>query len=104
MNDQGGTMDKDAEMLKRMGNQITDLQVKYRGRPSDEQMMVHPALKPLLEEYARYQGKLLMIGIITTDEDLKEAKPLKKEVDNAADKMHLLAAIGKLISFVVVRV
>ena len=68
MNNQGGTMDKDAEMLKPMGNQITDFQVKYRGRPIDEPMMVHPALKQLLEEYARYQGKLLMIGIITSDE------------------------------------
>lgn len=97
-------MDNDAEMLKRMGNQITDLQVKYRALPLDEQMAVHPALKQLLEEYARYQAKLLMIGIITADPDLTEIREIKKSVDKAADKMDLLAAIGKLVSFIAVRV
>jgi ribosomal 50S subunit-associated protein YjgA (DUF615 family) len=97
-------MDNDAEMLKQMGNQITNLQVKYRGLPLDEQMSVHPALVQLLEEYARYQAKLLMIGIITNEKDLKEIRELKKSADDAADKMDLLVAIGKLISFIVVRV
>ena len=97
-------MDNDAEMLKRLGNQITNMLVKYRALPIDEQMAVHPALKQLLEEYARYQAKLLMIGIITTDEDIKEIKLLKTAVDDAANKMDLLAAIGKFISFIVVRV
>lgn len=97
-------MDNDAEMLKRMGNQITNLQVKYRGLSLDEQMSVHPALVQLLEEYARYQAKLLMIGIITTDQDLKDIREIKKSVDDAADRMDLLTAIGKLISFIVVRV
>lgn len=97
-------MDNDAEMLKRMGNQITDLQVKYRALPLGELMVVHPALMQLLEEYARYQAKLLMIGIITTEDDLKEIKEIKKSVDSAAGTMDLLAAIGKLISFIVVRV
>ncbi len=97
-------MDNDAEMLKRMGNQITNLQVKYRGLPLDEQMTMHPALKQLLEEYARYQAKLLMVGIITNEDDLKEIQGLKKSVDKAAEKMELLAAVSKLISFIVVRV
>lgn len=97
-------MDNDAEMLKRLGNQITDLQVKYRALPLNEQMAVYPALKQLLEEYARYQAKLLMIGIITTESDLKEIKRLQKLVDEAAHTMEMLIAIGKLISFIVVRV
>jgi ribosomal 50S subunit-associated protein YjgA (DUF615 family) len=97
-------MDKDAEMLRRLGNQLTDLQVKYRALPLDEQMAVHPALKQLLEDYARYQAKLLMIGIITTEDDLSEIKQLQQSVDAAAKTMELLAAIGKLISFIVVRV
>jgi len=97
-------MDNDAEMLKRMGTQITDLQVKYRALPLKEQMAVYPALKQLVEDYARYQAKLLMIGVITTEEDLKEVKLLKKAVDSAANQMDLLAAIGKVISFIVVRV
>jgi len=97
-------MDNDAEMLQQLGNQITDLQVKYRALPIDEQMVIYPALKQLLEEYARYQSKLLMVGIIATDEDLAEMRQLKAAVDAAADKMDLLAAVGKLISFIVVRV
>ena len=97
-------MDKDAEMLKRLGAQITDMQVKYRALPLDEQMAVHSALKQLLEDYARYQAKLLMIGIITTEADLKEIKQIKQSVDSAGNKMDMLAAIGKLISFIVVRV
>lgn len=97
-------MDNDAEMLRRMGNQITDLQVKYRALPLNEQMVVHPALKQLLADYARYQAKLLMIGIITTDDDLTEIGQLQQSVDAAANTMDLLAAIGKLIGFIVVRV
>ena len=97
-------MDNDAEMLKRMGNQITDLQVKYRALPLSEQMVVYPALKQLLVDYARYQAKLLMIGVITTEDDLTEIKQLQQSVDDAANTMDLLVAIGKLISFIVVRV
>lgn len=97
-------MDNDAKMLKRLGNQITNLQVKYRGLSLDEQISIQPALVQLLEEYGRYQAKLVMIGIITTDEDLKEIQKLKKGVDDAASKIDLLAAIGNLVSFIVVRV
>jgi hypothetical protein len=97
-------MDNDAEMLRLLGNQITDLQVKYRALPINEQMEIFPALKQLLEEYARYQSKLLMVGIITTGADLSEMQRLKVTVDEAANKMELLAAFGKLISFIVVRV
>ena len=97
-------MDNDAKMLKRLGNQITNLQVKYRGLSLDEQMSIQPALVQLLEEYGRYQAKLVMIGIITTDDDLTEIQKLKKSVDDTANKIDMLAAIGKLISFIVVRV
>jgi ribosomal 50S subunit-associated protein YjgA (DUF615 family) len=97
-------MDKDAEMLNSLGNQITDLQVKYRALPIDQQMTIHPALMQLLQEYSQYQAKLLMIGVITTDSDLAALRAIKAEVDAAAKKMELLAAIGKLISFIVVHV
>ena len=96
-------MDNDAKMLKRLGNQITNLQVKYRALSLDEQMSIQPALVQLLEEYGRYQAKLVMIGIITTDDDLKEIQKLKKGVDEAANQIDMLAAIGNLISFIVVR-
>ena len=97
-------MDNDAKMLKKLGSQITNLQVKYRGLSLDEQMSIQPALVQLLEEYGRYQAKLVMIGIITTEDDLKEIQKLKRGVDEAGSKIDMLAAIGKLISFIVVRV
>jgi len=97
-------MDKDAEMLNNLGNQITDLQIKYRVLPLDEQMAIHPALMRLLQEYSQYQSKLLMIGIITTDTDLDEIRAIKTAVNAAAKKMELFTAIAKLISFVTVRI
>jgi len=97
-------MDNDAEMLKRMGNHITDLQVKYRQLTLDDQMAVHPALVQLLGEYASYQKRLIMVGIITTAADLAEIQALKKSVDAAAKRLDMLVAIGRLISFIAVRV
>lgn len=97
-------MDKDADMLNILGNQITDLQVKYRALSLDEQMVIHPALMKLLQEYSQYQSKLLMIGIITTEADLIEIRAIKNAVNAAAKKMEMLTAIAKLISFVTVRI
>lgn len=59
-------------------------------------MTIHPALKQLLQEYARYQAKLWMVGIIANEDDLS--------VDKAAEKMELLAAMSKLIGFIVLLV
>jgi hypothetical protein len=97
-------MDNDAEMLRRMGNHITDLQVKYRGLSLGDQMELHPALVHLLDQYAQYQKRLIMVGVITTAADLNEIQALKAAVDAAAKKAGILTAIAKLISFVAVRV
>lgn len=97
-------MDTDAKMLKELGNAVTDLQIKYRSSTLTERFEIKPVLIEAMDDYLVYQIKLLKEGIVTKDEDLDEMKKIKKEIDKAATKQKILAAIGKLIAFIALRI
>lgn len=97
-------MDRDAEMLQKMGNALVDLQVKYRNSSLSERMTMKPALDELIKDYAEYQLRLLKEGVITTDDDLKEMDEIKSEIDKAAKTEDLLKAIARTIAFVATKV
>ncbi len=97
-------MDKDTEMLKKMGNAAVDLQIKYRESSPSEQAEIRPQLDELLTKYAAYQIKLLDEGIITTDADLVEMAEIRDEINQAAQKQQLVQAIAKTIVFVAKKV
>ena len=93
-------MDKDSQMISSMSNALIDLQVKYRGGNVVDRMQMKPALEELLNDFSRYQIKLLKEGIITTDGDIEEMSQIKSEIDAAGNKQQLIAAIGKIIGFI----
>ena len=97
-------MDKDAQMLDGMGSALVELQVKYRNASLPERMRLRASLEEILEDYAKYQIRLLKEGVITTDEDLAEMQEIQTEIDKAADEQKLLAAIAKTIAFVATKV
>lgn len=96
--------DNDARMLEIMGHAITDLQVKFRNCTLQERVEMRPLLEDMLEDYARYSLRLLKEGIITTDEQIAEMEAIKKEIDRAASKQAVLAAIAKTIAFVATKI
>ena len=93
-------MDKDAQMISKMSYALIDLQVKYRGSGIVDRMQIRPSLEELLNDFAKYQIRLLKEGTITSDADLEEMIKIKKEIDDASKKQQLLAAIGKTIGFI----
>ncbi len=97
-------MDRDAEMLQKMGNALVDLQVKYRNSSLSERMAIKPALEELLNDYAEYQLRLIKEGVITTDDDLKEMADIQKEIDQAARLEDMLKAIARTIAFIATKI
>ena len=97
-------MDNDAKMIKNLNHAIIDLQVKYRGCSLTERLQLKPALEELLNDFARYQIKLLKEGTITSESDQKEMKEIKAEVDSAADQQQIALAIAKTIAFVAMKI
>lgn len=93
-------MDKDAEMLQKMGNAVVALQLKFRNSSLSERVEIRPQLEELLTKFAEYQLGLLREGVITTDEDLEEMAEIREEIDQAAQTQQLVKAIAKTIAFV----
>ena len=94
-------MDNDAQMIKSMSNALIDLQVKYRAASVTDRMQIKPALDDLIQKFSQFQIALLKEGTITTDADMAEMANLKKEIDSAANKQQMIAAIAKTAGFIV---
>lgn len=97
-------MDNDARMIEALGTALTELQLRYRAANLRDRLILKPALAELLDDYARYQVKLLKEGVITTDEDLAEMKQIREAIENAARNQELVAALGRTLAFVAARV
>ena len=93
-------MDNDSKMLSLFSTALIDLQVKFRSSPIVDRMLIRPSLEELMSDYADYQIKLIKEGTITTDADLAEMSDIKTEIEAAAQKQQLIAAIGRTIGFV----
>ncbi len=93
-------MDNDKQMLKEMGDALTNLQIKYREADLATRMTLKPSLDELTRDVNNYQLRLLKEGVISTGEDLKEMTKIKKAVDEAASKQQLAEAIARTIEFV----
>lgn len=93
-------MDNDTQMLQEMGNTVVLLQIKYKMSSIENRAVLRPALQELLEDYAKYQIKLLKDGVITTDSDLKDMAAIRAEIDTAGDQQAMLLAIARTVAFI----
>ena len=92
--------DNDAEMLRVMGNTITDLQIRYRAAKLDDQAVLITPLKELLQDYGDYQARLLKAGTITSDAELAQMKAIQTAISDDADRQDLLIAIAKIVALI----
>ncbi len=100
----GQNRDSDGIMLEKLGNAVTDMEVKFRDCTLQERVDLRPLLEEMLGDFTQYRLKLLKEGIITTEEQIAEMEAIKKEIDSAADKQALMAAIAKTIAFVATKI
>ena len=96
--------DNDAVMLEQMGHALIDLQLKYRASPLAERVALRPKLEQLTTEYTRFQLRLIADGVVTTGDDLAEMESIRAEIDAAASKQKLIAALARTAAFVTMRV
>lgn len=97
------TKDNDAEMLRVMGNTITDLQVRYRAASLDDQAVLISPLKEMIQDYGDYQARLLKSGTITSDSELAEMKEIQNWISKNAKRQEMLIAISKIIALIAFR-
>jgi hypothetical protein len=96
--------DNDAEMLEKLGNAVTDLEVRFRNCSLEERVDLRSSLETLVADFTEFRLRLLKEGIITTDEELKEMDDIKNEINAAAQKQSLLKAIARTIGFVATKI
>jgi len=94
------TQDNDAEMLRAMGNTITDMQIQYRAATLEDQAILATPLKEMLRDYGEYQARLLKSGTITTDAELADMKAIQNSISDMATRQELLIAIAKTIALI----
>lgn len=94
------TQDNDSEMLRAMGNAITDLQVRYRMATLDDQAMLIGPLKEMLRDYGAYQARLIKAGTITSDAELEEIKAIGDSISDAATRQELLLAFARITALI----
>lgn len=92
------TEDNDSEMIRALGNTITDLQVRYRAASLDDQAILITPLKEMLRDHSEYQARLLKAGTITTDAELAEMKAIQSAVSEAASRQELLLAFARIVA------
>jgi len=97
-------MDNDALMIESSGMAVTKIQIQYRQCSIRDRMLIRPTLEQALDDYARYQIKLLKEGVITSEKDLAEMKHIREEIDKAGETQQLLEGIARFVAFVAVRV
>jgi hypothetical protein len=94
------TQDNDAEMLRAMGNTITDLQVQYRAASLEDQAILAVPLKEMIQDYGAYQARLLKAGTITSDAELAEMKAIQNSISENATRQELLIAISRIVALI----
>ena len=92
--------DNDTEMLRVMGNTITNLQIQYRSASLEEQGNLCTPLKDMLQNYGKYLTRLLKAGTITTDAELAEMKAIQNSISEKARLQDLLIAIAKIAALI----
>ena len=97
-------MDNDAKMLEQLGTALTTLQIKFRASSLADRIKLRPDLDDLLEKYSEYQSKLLDKGTMSTDDDLEEMEEITADIDAAAKKQELAAAIARTAAFIAIKV
>lgn len=95
-----GIRDKDAAMLRHMGNAITDLQVQFRAATLEDQAVLSGPLRELLTDYGKYQARLLKSGTITTEAELEEIRDIQTSISTAASRQEMLIAISRIVSLI----
>lgn len=94
------TQDNDAEMLRAMGNTITDLQVQYRAASLEDQAILAVPLKEMIQDYGDYQARLLKFGTITSDAELVEMTAIQNSISDNATRQELLIAISRIVALI----
>ncbi len=94
------TQDNDAEMLRLMGNTITDLQIGYRAASLENQAILAAPLKEMIQDYGDYQARLLKSGTITGDAELAEMNTIQSAISDAATQQELLVTISKIVALI----
>ena len=64
----------------------------------DTVMELKPKVEEAYDNYSSARLKLLEEGVVTTEEDVKQMRLIRSEIDEAANTQELLVAAIKLIS------
>lgn len=92
--------DNDAQMLRVMGNTITDLQVQFRAASLEDQTILATPLRELMTDYGNYQAKLLKAGTITKDSELAEMANIQQSISDNATRQDLLIGMARIVALI----
>ena len=93
------TPDNDALTLKEAGAAVQEIDLRYRGLNIDDKADLKPERDATFNAYSTARRKLLEEGVITSDDDVKNMKALREEVEKAAETQQLVVVAGRVAVF-----
>jgi len=93
-----------AELLQTMSDSITDLEMAFHEASVADRIVLRPKLQELLAKYSDFRLQMLQDSETVTDDDIETMNEIKSEIDAAAQKEQILAAILKTAAFIATKV
>src|SRR5437868_173863 len=92
--------DNKSKLLQVMSDAINDLEQEYHDSSVVDRVALQPPLEDLLTKYAELRLELIQSAQTITQADIDTMQHIKAEIDAAAQKQQLLAAIAKTVGFI----
>ena len=93
--------DNDEQILESARAAAQELDIRYKAANLDGKVRLKASRDKLFSAYATCRIELLEDGVIATDEDVRQMKELRAEIDQAATNQLLAEAAVKAAKFLV---
>jgi hypothetical protein len=93
-----------ALLLETMSDAINDLELTFHEASVADRIELRPKIEDLLQKYAGFRLQMLEDSESVTADDVDHMDQIKSQIDEAAKKQQIIAAIAKTAAFIATKV
>jgi hypothetical protein len=96
--------DNKSALLQVMSDSINDLEQQFHDSTVADRVQLRPPLEALLQQYQTFRLSMLQDAETVSQADINQMQQIKAEIDAAAQRQDLLAAIAKTAAFIATKI
>jgi hypothetical protein len=93
--------DNDTLVLKDIAASVLEIDIRYKEADINEKMLLRNSRDKAFSAYLLARIQLLESAVICTENDIKEMKKIRREIEEAANTQTLINVVFRLISFLI---